>query len=178
VILPIAFLTGMGDVDTSVQAMGCGAVDFRTKPIDGGRLFATVGQSVQRDAEQRTLLTLQRVIRQYLDTITPREREVMTQSFVGFPPTSRILARRVATDSSVGGARHRLRHEQSNAGYGGLALIRQIQAYRSRQAETVRDWKLHHKVREAQQRQTAGAMFFGAERHSSDRICSLVFHSE
>jgi FixJ family two-component response regulator len=52
-LFPIVFLTGMGDVDTSVHAMGYGAVDLLTKPIDGGRLFATVDQAVQRDAEQR-----------------------------------------------------------------------------------------------------------------------------
>src|SRR5580692_1214684 len=51
--LPIVFLTGMGDIQTSVDAMKEGAVDFLTKPIDNVRLFAAVDQALRRDEEQR-----------------------------------------------------------------------------------------------------------------------------
>jgi FixJ family two-component response regulator len=50
-MLPIVFLTGIGDIQTSVAAMKEGAVDFLTKPIDGVRLFAAVEQAFQRDEE-------------------------------------------------------------------------------------------------------------------------------
>jgi FixJ family two-component response regulator len=75
--LPIVFLTGMGDVPTSVDAMKEGAVDFLTKPIDGVRLFAAVDRAFQRDAEQRAQVEIRRVIYQRLETLTPRERQVM-----------------------------------------------------------------------------------------------------
>lgn len=51
--LPIVFLTGMGDIQMSVNAMMISAVDFLVKPIDNARLFAAVDQTRQRDQEQR-----------------------------------------------------------------------------------------------------------------------------
>jgi FixJ family two-component response regulator len=81
--LPIVFLTGIGDIQTSVDAMKDGAVDFLTKPIDGARLFSAVDQAFQRDAEHRTQAKIRRVIHQRLDTLTPREREVMTYVILG-----------------------------------------------------------------------------------------------
>jgi FixJ family two-component response regulator len=76
-------LTGIGDIQTSVDAMKDGAVDFLTKPIDGARLFSAVDQAFQRDAEHRTQAKIRRVIHQRLDTLTPREREVMTYVILG-----------------------------------------------------------------------------------------------
>jgi FixJ family two-component response regulator len=76
--LPIVFLTGAGDIQTGVHAMKEGAVDFLTKPIDCARLFAAVDQAFQCDAEQRVQVKILRAIHQRLDTLTPREREVLT----------------------------------------------------------------------------------------------------
>ncbi|HEX5661576.1 MAG TPA: response regulator, partial [Polyangiales bacterium] len=45
--VPVVFLTGFGDIDTSVQAIKAGAVDFLTKPLDNERLLATVGAIVE-----------------------------------------------------------------------------------------------------------------------------------
>ena len=81
--LPIVFLTGVGDIQTSVGAMKEGAVDFLTKPIDSARLFAAVEEALRRDEEQRQHVAIRRVIRQRLDTLTPREREVMTHVIRG-----------------------------------------------------------------------------------------------
>ncbi len=81
--LPIVFLTGMGDVQTGVNAMKEGAVDFLTKPIDNVRLFAAVEQAFRRDEEHRQQEEIRRVIRQRLDTLTPRERQVMAQVIRG-----------------------------------------------------------------------------------------------
>jgi FixJ family two-component response regulator len=81
--LPIVFLTGVGDIQTSVHAMKEGAVDFLTKPIDCARLFAAVDQAFQCDAEQRAQVKIRRVIHQRLDTLTPREREVLTYVIQG-----------------------------------------------------------------------------------------------
>jgi RNA polymerase sigma factor (sigma-70 family) len=75
--LPIVFLTGMGDIQTSVDAMKEGAVDFLTKPIDSVRLFAAIEEAFRRDEEQRRQVSIRRVIHQRLETLTPRERQVM-----------------------------------------------------------------------------------------------------
>lgn len=74
---PIVFLTGMGDIQTSVNAMKAGAVDFLTKPIDVERLIGAVDQALQRDAEERLERAIRNTIEQRLKTLTPREREVM-----------------------------------------------------------------------------------------------------
>ena len=78
--LPIIFLTGMGDIQSGVAAMKDGAVDYLTKPVDNVRLFAAVEQALQRDDEQRRQASIRRAIRQRLDTLTPREREVLMMS--------------------------------------------------------------------------------------------------
>jgi FixJ family two-component response regulator len=75
--LPIVFLTGMGDINTSVNAMKEGAVDFLTKPIDSKRLFAAVDLAFERDREHRGQVEIRRMIRERLDSLTSREMEVM-----------------------------------------------------------------------------------------------------
>jgi|SRR5277367_2005442 len=75
---PIVFLTGMGDIESSVHAMKEGAVDFLTKPIDDERLFAAVELALQRDAEDRLGWAIRTKIQERLETLTPRERQVMT----------------------------------------------------------------------------------------------------
>jgi FixJ family two-component response regulator len=74
---PIVFITGVADIQTSVHAMKEGAIDFLTKPIDDARLFAAVGQALRRDAEQRKERAIRRAFDERLQTLTPRERDVM-----------------------------------------------------------------------------------------------------
>jgi FixJ family two-component response regulator len=80
---PIVFLTGMGDIPISVHAMKEGAVDFLTKPIDMVLLFAAVDQALRRDALLRRADAIRKLIQQRLDTLTPRERQVMMQVIRG-----------------------------------------------------------------------------------------------
>jgi FixJ family two-component response regulator len=74
---PIVFLSGQGDIHIAVQAMKAGAVDFLTKPIDVARLFAAVGQAIVRDAAQRVQSTECISIQRRVESLTPRERQVM-----------------------------------------------------------------------------------------------------
>jgi len=94
--LPIVFLTGMGDIQTSVGAMKEGAIDFLTKPIDSVRLFAAVEEALRRDEEQRQRVAIRHVIHQRLDTLTPREREVMAHVIRG------RLNKQIAADIGTG----------------------------------------------------------------------------
>ena len=75
--LPIVFVTGHGDIPMSVQAMKKGAQDFLTKPFDEEELIAAIDRAVDRDMEQRLERTAKDAIQQRLDTLTPREREVL-----------------------------------------------------------------------------------------------------
>jgi FixJ family two-component response regulator len=80
---PIVFLTGRGDIQSSVHAMKEGAVDFLTKPIDNVRLFAAIEQALRRDAEQRLKGAISSLIHHRLETLTPRERQVMAHVIRG-----------------------------------------------------------------------------------------------
>jgi FixJ family two-component response regulator len=75
--LPIVFITGHGNIPMSVKAMKSGAVDFLPKPIRDTALLRAVEQGLARaaheDAEREEIDS----IRNRIDTLTPREKEVM-----------------------------------------------------------------------------------------------------
>ena len=76
-ILPIIFLTGHGDVSKSVQAMKQGAFDFLSKPAKDKDLLTAVRAAFERDTVVRQERAKLSEIRARLDTLTPREREVL-----------------------------------------------------------------------------------------------------
>lgn len=82
-ILPIIFLTGHGDVSKSVQAMKHGAFDFLSKPVKDKDLLTAVRAAIERDAVARREQAKFSEIRARLDTLTPREREVLEQVVSG-----------------------------------------------------------------------------------------------
>ena len=75
--LPIVFLTGQGDILTSVTAMKAGAIDFLTKPIEGQRLIAAIDKALRRGAERRSEYAIRDVIQRRFDKLTAREKQVM-----------------------------------------------------------------------------------------------------
>ena len=76
-ILPIIFLTGHGDVSKSVQAMKQGAFDFLSKPAKDKDLLTAVRAAFERDTVVRQERAKLSEIRARLETLTPREREVL-----------------------------------------------------------------------------------------------------
>ena len=76
-ILPIIFITGHGDIPTSVKAMKAGAVDFLPKPVKDKDLLQAIEQALARAAIDRGRLAESQDIQRRLETLTPREREVM-----------------------------------------------------------------------------------------------------
>jgi len=75
--IPIVFITGHGDVPTSVRAMKAGAVEFLTKPFRDRDLLEAIQQAIKRDRiarEQRAQMT---ELYDRYESLTPREREVM-----------------------------------------------------------------------------------------------------
>lgn len=81
--LPIVFVTGQGDIPTSVQAMRAGAEDFLTKPVRKAVLFPTITRALARDAQERELRARRRELRARFEALTPREREVLTHVLRG-----------------------------------------------------------------------------------------------
>jgi FixJ family two-component response regulator len=74
---PIIFLSGHGDIQTSVQAMKMGAVDFLTKPIDDTRLLSAVDQAIDLDVAARRERAICETIQRRLQLLTRREKRVM-----------------------------------------------------------------------------------------------------
>jgi FixJ family two-component response regulator len=74
---PIIFLSGRGDVPSSVAAMKSGAYDFLTKPVNGALLLATVRNAIERDTQQRAAARQACGVRERLSSLTAREREVL-----------------------------------------------------------------------------------------------------
>jgi FixJ family two-component response regulator len=76
--IPIVFMTGHGDIPMSVRAMKAGAVDFLTKPFRDRDLLDAVQQALELDRHRRSAEKESRGLRERFQTLTPREREVMT----------------------------------------------------------------------------------------------------
>jgi FixJ family two-component response regulator len=76
-ILPIVFITAHGDVPMAVHAMQAGAVDFIQKPFSDQALLDRVQLAIKQDLENRTLLRRREEILKRIETLTPREKEVM-----------------------------------------------------------------------------------------------------
>jgi FixJ family two-component response regulator len=93
---PIVFMTGTGDIQAGVQAIKAGAVDFLTKPVDESRIIAAIEQAFRYDAEQRQERAIRSMIQQRLETLTPRERQVMTHVVLG------QLNRQIAAEIGTG----------------------------------------------------------------------------
>ena len=75
--LPVLFLTGHGDIPTSVRAMRLGAEDFLTKRAPREALLAAVSRALDRDARERAERLRVQEARARFSTLTVREREVL-----------------------------------------------------------------------------------------------------
>lgn len=76
--MPIIFVTGHGDIPMTVKAMKAGAVEFLTKPIDDDALLNAIRNAVERSSAAIGDQSEIRRLRERYDTLTPREREVMS----------------------------------------------------------------------------------------------------
>ena len=81
--LPVIVLTGFGDVPTAVRAMKGGAVEFVEKPFNDQALIELIEQCIERDKRMRSELNQKLVIRERMELLTRREREVMELVSIG-----------------------------------------------------------------------------------------------
>ena len=75
--IPIVFMTGHGDVSTSVRAMKKGAVDFLEKPFRAPELLACVARGLARSRQSRAEGAERVVVERRFATLTSRERDVL-----------------------------------------------------------------------------------------------------
>ena len=81
--LPIIFITAHADVPMSVQAMKRGALEFLTKPVRDQDLLDAIQLGLERDRARREGEKALAALRERFETLTPREREVMTEVLKG-----------------------------------------------------------------------------------------------
>src|SRR5262245_960405 len=82
---PIVFITGHGDVPSSVRAMKAGAVEFLSKPFGDDELLRAIDAAIALDQAARATRSERRELARRYERLTPREREVLTFVVAGFP---------------------------------------------------------------------------------------------
>lgn len=80
---PIVFITGHGDIPMSVRAMKAGAVEFLTKPFRDQDLLDAIQIALERDRVRRGQEKELTELRQRFESLTPREREVVSMVVSG-----------------------------------------------------------------------------------------------
>ena len=84
-ILPVIFMTGHGDIPMAVEAIQQGAFDFLQKPFRDQDLIDRIQRALAKDKASRAELNERTRIRERLESLTPREREVLTLVTSGKP---------------------------------------------------------------------------------------------
>lgn len=78
ITIPIVFITGHGDIPTSVRAMKSGAVEFLTKPFRDEELLDAIQQALDRDRTSRQYRSGLLALQEKYAALTRRERDVMS----------------------------------------------------------------------------------------------------
>jgi FixJ family two-component response regulator len=83
--MPVIFITGHGDIPTSVRAMKAGAIEFLTKPFGEGAVLDAIRQALERSQSVLEHNAKLKAVRDSYASLTPREREVMVLVASGLP---------------------------------------------------------------------------------------------
>jgi FixJ family two-component response regulator len=81
--IPIVFMTGHGDISMTVRAMKAGAVEFLTKPFRDQDMLDAVQLAIEQDRKRRENENATRQLKASYDTLTARERQIMSLIVVG-----------------------------------------------------------------------------------------------
>jgi FixJ family two-component response regulator len=81
---PIVFITGHGDIPSSVRAMKAGAIEFLSKPFSEQELLQAISAAIARDREARQHRSELAQLQKHYALLTPREREVLPFVVAGF----------------------------------------------------------------------------------------------
>jgi FixJ family two-component response regulator len=83
--MPIIFITGYGDIPTTVQAMKAGAVEFLTKPFGDEELLGAIRSAIERSKSLASRDAELRALKSRYASLTSREREVFALVAAGLP---------------------------------------------------------------------------------------------
>lgn len=97
--LGIVFLTGHGDIPTSVRAVKAGAIDFLTKPVRRADLLRAVNAALDHAQSQQAAEAGRAELRGRFEQLTPREREVLTHVIAG--KLNKVIAAHLGTSEQT-----------------------------------------------------------------------------
>jgi FixJ family two-component response regulator len=98
--LPIIFITGHGNIPMSVKAMKNGAVDFLPKPFNDKELLSAIDRAIDKDTEKLKKHSEKAKIRRRINTLTPREYDVLRWVITGML-NKQIAAKLRVTEKTV-----------------------------------------------------------------------------
>ena len=104
---PIIFITGQGDIPTTVEAMKAGAVTFLSKPVPSTELVAAIHEALARDGQQRAERHEWLEVSKRLASLTPREHQVLDLVATGLL-NKQIAARLGAAEKTIKVHRRRI----------------------------------------------------------------------
>jgi FixJ family two-component response regulator len=81
---PIVFISGHGDIPSSVRAMKAGAIEFLPKPFDDRELLQAIHAAIDQDRLERQKRSEVAELQRHYNLLTPREREVLPFVVAGF----------------------------------------------------------------------------------------------
>ena len=93
--IPIIFMTGHGDIPMTVRAMKAGAIDFLSKPFRDQDMLDAVTAAIERDRKRREDEKAVSRLRALFETLTAREREVMSFATAG------LMNKQIAAEMSI-----------------------------------------------------------------------------
>jgi FixJ family two-component response regulator len=120
--LQIVFTTGGLDIESVVQGMRAGAVSFLAKPVHSAELVAAVREAIARDASLRTTLAERQRVQTLLDSLTRRERQVLSLVATG-TRNKQIAAQLGATEKTIKTHRGRVMEKMCVESAAALAQI-------------------------------------------------------
>ncbi len=120
--LGIVFLTGHGDIPTSVRAVRAGALDFLTKPVRRDDLLRAVHAALAHARAQHAAAAANADLRGRYAQLTPREREVFTHVIAG--KLNKVIAADLGTDRADDQGAPRARDGEARGRLGGRSRPR------------------------------------------------------
>ena len=125
--IPIIFVTGHGDVPSSVQAMQAGAIDFVEKPIDGPSLLKLIEKALEKDSQRRNQGAERAEVEARIERLSRREREVMEFLYAGKSMKNIANDRGISVQTV---AKHRAQVLEKMEVEGDAELVRILATYR------------------------------------------------
>lgn len=122
--LPVIFITGHGNIPMSVKAMKDGAVDFLPKPFDDKELIYAIDRAIDKDVRIRKIAAEKAIIQRRVNTLTPREYDVLRWVITGMP-NKQIAPKLGVTEKTIKVHRGRVMHKMQVVSVADLVRLTQ-----------------------------------------------------